>query len=183
MGRCWPLPAFSPACRKQMSAGPFFFSFFLLWRTLRGALPVGCTVGNKTEKKIAKNQNHQKRETKKWLKLESSGAGTDFSPREAAEGTPRVRSPTRPEAFASPAGLCPSKAAAVPCSPARRFGCRRTSCRSHRPTGCGGTCAFSSRPPLWQSYSSSKHMDLELYLEAASSPCLPCLLHALPFPH
>lgn len=27
------------------------FSFFLLGRTLRGALPVGCIVGNKTEKK------------------------------------------------------------------------------------------------------------------------------------
>lgn len=37
------------ACRQQVSAG-CFFSFFLLGRALRGALPVGCTVETKQRK-------------------------------------------------------------------------------------------------------------------------------------
>lgn len=63
--------------------------FFLLLTQEGFARGSSCWVhsGNKTEK-IAKNQNHQKQETKKWLKLESSKVRVDLSSAEAAGGTP-----------------------------------------------------------------------------------------------
>lgn len=68
------------ACRQQMSAGWDFFLFFLLLTQEGFARGSSCWVhsGNKTEK-IAKNQNHQKQETKKWLKLEASKVRMDLS--------------------------------------------------------------------------------------------------------
>lgn len=63
-----------------MSAGWDFFLFFLLLTQEGFARGSSCWVhsGNKTEK-IAKNQNHQKQETKKWLKLEASKVRMDLS--------------------------------------------------------------------------------------------------------
>lgn len=98
LGKCWLLPAFSSACRKQMSSGPFFFLLLTVEDFARGS---SCWVhsGKQNREKNAKNQKYQKQETKKWLKLVSSEAGMDSSPTEAAEGTPQVRSPTCPETF------------------------------------------------------------------------------------
>lgn len=67
-----------------------FFFFFLLLILESFARGCSCWVhsGKQNREKNAKNQKYQKQETKKWLKLESSKVGTDFSPTEAAEGTP-----------------------------------------------------------------------------------------------
>lgn len=67
-----------------------FFPFFLLLRALQGALPVGCRVGNKTEKKKLRTKNTSSRKQRwgKTQRLQSS-----FSQRAAAEGTPSVSSP------------------------------------------------------------------------------------------
>lgn len=158
----------------------FFFLLLTLEDFARGS---SCWVhsGKQNREKNAKNQKYQKQETKQWLKLESSEAGMDFSPTEAAEGTPQVRSPIRPEAFTFPAGpsvplesssrdLQPSEEVELPWKE-QGAGGRRVA--TVGPTGCGGTCAFNSCLPLCQSHSSSKQVYLEMYLEAKSSSLLP----------
>lgn len=154
------------ACKQQVSAGWFFF----LLLTREGS---SCWVhsGNKTEK-IAKNQNHQKQEKEKWLKLESSKVRMDLSPAEAAGGTPRVCGPRYPEALALPAG---------PAAPWKQ------QLRLHREGALLGTgratCTFhsmcpSSNPTLPANTALGNEFRSQILLPASRVGCTRCLSHA-----
>jgi len=113
------------------------FFFFPLLLTLEGfARGSSCWVhsGKQNRERNAQNQKYQGQETEKWLKFEPSEAGT-ASPPAAAEGTPRVGSPARPEALALPAApsvpLEGSGRDPQPPEGPNRPG-SRTSCRSRR---------------------------------------------------